>query len=116
MSAAFWSAIREQIAELRTATSADDVIRILGPERNPYHLEDPNWDGMDGGAQGFFAGSGGDDGVDDALDDAGWERVWSSPKPGEGHCFYVMRAPDGSAITYCEGDIYRGDRRPKGDS
>lgn len=105
---AFWTAVRQQITELRTAATADDVLRILGPDRNPYRLENPSWDGMDG--QGFFAGGDADD-VADALGDAGWERVWSSPKPGEGHCFYAMRAPNGDVITYCEGDVYRGDRR-----
>lgn len=105
MSQAFWAAVREQLAELRSATSADDVLRVLSPERNPYVLENPSWDGAAG--DGFFAGSGGDDDVWDALDDAGWSQVWS-----EAAYFYVMRAPDGSVITYCEGDIYRGDKRP----
>lgn len=99
----FWTTVREQLAELRIATSADDVIRILGPDRNPYG---PGWDGMDGAAEGFFAGSGGDGTVYDALDDAGWFMVWQ-----ESAIYYVMRAPDGSTITYCEGDIYRGVRR-----
>lgn len=102
----FWSAIRAQIAELRTAKTADDVIRTLSPERNPYRIDDPNWDGMDGGAQGFFAGSGGNDDVWDALDDAGWVQVWAASA-----LYYVMRAPDGSMVTYIEGDVYRGDKR-----
>lgn len=103
----FWQAIRQQLTELRQATSADQVLAILAPERNPYRLIAPNWDGMDGGAQGFFGGSGGDDSVDDALDDAGWTYLWSRAA-----YWWAMRAPDGSAITYCEGDIYRGDKRP----
>lgn len=107
MSAEFWSAIREQIAELRTATSADDVIRILGPDRNPYGT---GRSGMDEVADGFFWGSGSDDPVDVALVFAGWRYLWGNA------IHWAMRAPDGSAITYCEGDIYRGDRRPKGDN
>jgi hypothetical protein len=107
MSDPFWSAVRTQLDELTRATTADDVLRILSPERNPYRLEDPNWDGMDGGAQGFFAGSGGDNSVDDALETAGWGYVWARAA-----YWWVMKAPDGSFITYCEGDIYRGDRRP----
>lgn len=107
MSDPFWTAVRQQLTELRTATTAEDVLRILAPDRNPYRLENPTWDGQDGAAQGFFAGSGsGDDTVDDALDDAGWTYVWSRAA-----YWWAMRAPDGSVITYCEGDIYRGDRR-----
>lgn len=106
MSNAFWTAVRQQVTELRTAETADDVLRILGPDRNPYRLENPSWDGMDSRAEGFFAGSGGDDSVWDALDDAGWEQIW-----GAAAYFYVMRAPNGDVITYCEGDVYRGDRR-----
>lgn len=94
----FWVTIKEQLTELESAKSADDVIRILSHERNPY----PDKDGMSS-ADGFFAGSGGDNTVWDALDEAGWEQSWS-----ESGIYYTMRAPDGSEITYCEGDIYRG--------
>lgn len=94
----FWKAVEKQLAELRTAQNADDVIRILSRERNPY--------GPDHGVagDGFFAGSGGDDSLWDALTDAGWVQVWA-----EAAHFYVMEAPDGSMITYIEGDVYRGD-------
>lgn len=106
MPADFWGAVKQQLTELRTATSADDVLRILAPDRCPYRLEDPNWDGIDGKAEGFFAGGGGDDDMWDALDDAGWEIVWA-----EADYYYAMRAPNGDVITYVEGDVYRGDRR-----
>lgn len=102
----FWVAVREQLTELKTAQSADDVLRILALERCPYRLDDPNWNGMDGAAEGFFAGSGGDNTVDDALDDAGWLYVWS-----RANYWWCMRAPDGSEITYVEGDVYRGNRK-----
>lgn len=105
MSTAFWTAVRQQLAELRTARNADDALRTLAPERNPYRLEDPTWDGMDPGAEGFFGGSGGDDRVDEALEDAGWTYAWSKAA-----YWWAMRAPDGSAVTYCEGDVYRGVR------
>lgn len=101
----FWVAVKAQLTELASAKSADEVVRILSPERNPYRLDNPDWDGMDGGAQGFFAGSGGDDTVWEALDKAGWEQTWGTL------IYFAMRAPDGSFITYCEGDIYRGDQR-----
>lgn len=101
----FWTAVKQQLAELRTAATADDVIRILAPERNPYRLDNPNWDGMDSAAEGFFAGSGGANTVDEALCAAGWRYL------GGTGIHYAMRAPNGDVITYCEGDIYRGDRR-----
>lgn len=106
MSADFWAAIKQQLTELRTAKTADEVAAILSAERCPYRLEDPTWDGMDGGAQGFFGGSGGDDTVDDALEEAGWTYLWS-----RANYWWAMTAPDGSVITYCEGDIYTTDRR-----
>lgn len=102
----FWSVIAAQLKELESARTADDVIRILSPERNPYG---PDWDGRDGAADGFFAGSGGDRTVWDALWDAGWKDIWTKAA-----YYWVMRAPDGSLITYIEGDVYRGDRRPNG--
>jgi hypothetical protein len=107
MSTAFWTAIGQQLTELRTAATADDVLRILSHDRNPYRLEDPNWDGADGGAKGFFGGSGGNESVADALEEAGWTYLWS-----RANYWWAMRSPDGeSVITYCEGDIYPEDRR-----
>lgn len=99
----FWIKIKAQHSELRSARSAADVLRILSPERNPYG---PDWDGQDPGTDGFFAGSGGDDSVRDALDDAGWALVWA-----ESGIYYAMCAPDGTVITYCEGDVYGWDKR-----
>ncbi|MGW6202131.1 hypothetical protein ACWF9B_00530 [Streptomyces sp. NPDC055089] len=87
----FWSMIGEQLQELRTAKSADDVLRILANDKGPN--------------RGFFGGSGGDETVSEALRTAGWELVWA-----ESSLYYTMRAPDGSMITYIEGDILRGDR------
>lgn len=95
----FWAVIDAQLTELKSAKNADDVLRILANDRNPYG---PGTSGGDG----FFAGSGGDTGVDDALTEAGWTYLWS-----RAGYWWAMRAPDGSAITYVEGDIYRGDRR-----
>jgi hypothetical protein len=96
----FWETVAEQLTELSTAQNADDVLRILGPDRNPYG---PDWDGMDG--QGFFAGSGGDGTVRESLERAGWELKWS-----RAGYWWAMQAPDGTVVTYIEGDIYRGNR------
>ncbi|MEU5242197.1 hypothetical protein ACH4UR_37385 [Streptomyces lydicus] len=99
----FWTVIAEQHQELHSARTADDVIRILSHDRNPYG---PDWDGAAGDA--FFAGAGGDKTVNAALRTAGWTTIWA-----ESPLYYVKRAPDGSVITYIEGDIYRGDRRAR---
>lgn len=96
----FWDLVNAQLAELRTATSADDVLRILSAERNPYGAD---FDGAAGDA--FFAGSGGDATVAEALGAAGWEMVWRQASYN-----FVMEAPNGDLITYVEGDIYRGDQ------
>lgn len=88
----FWAKIDAQLGELRTAKTAADVLRILA-------VRDHN-------SPAFFAGSGGDATVDDALSGAGWRYVWS-----EANYHWAMRAPDGSEITYVEGDIYPGSRR-----
>lgn len=97
----FWDVIAGQVRELRTAATADDVIRILATERNPYG--DPSITS----AEAFFAGSGGDESVMGALAEAGWSAVWT-----EASYHWAMRAPDGSVITYIEGDIYRGNQPP----
>jgi hypothetical protein len=94
----FWDVIRTQLNELRTAVTADDVLSVLSNERNP----NPTMSAGDG----FFAGSGGDDTVRGALREAGWRTTWA-----EANYFYAMQSPDGSTITYIEGDIYRGDQR-----
>lgn len=92
----FWATIQAQLTECQQARSADDVLRILATAGNPY--DDPSITG----APAFFAGSGGDESLMAALEVAGWTVVWA-----EAHYHYAMRAPDGSAITYVEGDIYR---------
>jgi hypothetical protein len=100
----FWATIAAQLTELESARSADDVFRILAGERNPYGPAH-HASMIAGGAEGFFAGSGGNDTVWDALSTAGWNVTWS-----EAEYYFVAQAPDGSVITYVEGDVYRGDR------
>ncbi|MFE5542755.1 hypothetical protein ACFQ71_02935 [Streptomyces sp. NPDC056534] len=98
----FWDAIRTQLKELESAKSADDVLRILAHENDP----DQTYPRANRPDEGFFGGSGGEDTVREALEEAGWTVLWSRD-----WCWYAMTALDGSVITYCEGDIYRGDRR-----
>jgi len=91
MTAGFWEAIDHQLADLRTARTADAVFNIL-----------------DGGTQpgaAFFAGGGGDGSVEGSLVDAGWSHVWR-----QAHYYWCMVAPNGDVITYVEGDVYRGNQ------
>ena len=97
----FWEIVDAQLLELKTAKSADDVLAILSRERNPYRDHD-----MVSG-DGFFAGGGGDATPADPLYEAGWTTIWF-----EAPYYWALRSPDGeSAITYVEGDVYRGDRK-----
>lgn len=95
----FWAAVDAQLRDLTTARSAADVLRILATSGNPYG--DPSITS----APAFFAGSGGDGSVYEALTEAGWSPLWW--KAGY---HWAMRAPDGSEITYIEGDVYEGNR------
>lgn len=88
----FWAAIEAQCAELRTAKSANEVVTIL----NKY--------GPPSSGDAFFAGGGGDTGVNECLYEAGWVITWA-----EANYYWVMQAPDGSLLTYIEGDVYLGD-------
>jgi len=94
----FWAVIDAQLAELATAATAADVLRILATDRNPYG--DPGITS----APAFFAGSGGDASIMEPLIAAGWRVNWA-----EAHYHYSMIAPDGSSITYVEGDVFPGE-------
>lgn len=85
----FWEVIDQQVEELKTAKSADDVVKVLNSFSAPSS------------GDAFFAGSGGDGSVFGSLSEAGWTTVWY-----EAHYYWKMRAPDGSTIEYVEGDIY----------
>lgn len=91
---AFWEHIGRQYDALCKAKSADDVIRICPPIQGTSVGE------------GFFEGSGGDKQVVDALRIAGWKIVWI-----EAEYYWAMEAPDGSSVTYVEGDLHRGTGR-----
>jgi len=94
----FWEQIDEQLYLLTTATTADEVCTILATEHNPYN--DPHITS----APAFFAGSGGDRTPVTSLRQAGWRMRWA-----EARYLWCMEAPDGSVITYQEGDIYPRD-------
>jgi hypothetical protein len=93
----FWAAVAAQLTELQTAYTAADVCRILAVEANPYGstlVAESN-------ADGFFAGSGGDDTVLNSLYVAGWRVV-----EYEADYHWTAEAPNGDRIEYVEGDIY----------
>ena len=85
----YWAAVDAQIEQLKSARSSADVIRILGPESASS-------------GDAFFNGEG--DEMEGALLDAGW-RTYRYEAP----YYWVMKAPDGSFITYTEGDVSKGD-------
>ena len=85
----YWAAVDAQIEQLKSARSSADVIRILGPESASS-------------GDAFFNGEG--DEMEGALLDAGW-RTYRYEAP----YYWVMKAPDGSLITYTEGDVSKGD-------
>ena len=95
MTSDFWAMIDRQLAAATNAISATRVCEIMPtvPDLSA------------GGASGFFAGSGGDDRLDDALRAAGWSYRWA-----EASYHWCMEAPDGSTLTYVEGDLYIGDQ------
>jgi hypothetical protein len=84
----FWAAVDSQLELLRTARTAGEVLAIC-----------PG----DAGGCGFFAGGGGDATVLGALREAGWRTV-----DYRAEYYWCAEAPDGSLITYVEGDLYRG--------
>ncbi|MDE8648101.1 hypothetical protein PXH69_24345 [Rhodococcus qingshengii] len=96
MSDPFWDEINRKLDRVESATTADSVIEILGKDGDYL---------VDGDA--FFAGSGGDRPLFDALWKAGWHMIWS-----EASYFYVVQNNAGELMTYIEGDVYRGDKRP----
>ncbi len=85
----FWESVDAGLAAARKAKSAQEVVAIFG-----------------GGSQGdgFFAGGDGDD-LMDALFDAGWKSVQI-----DAPYLWCLQAPDGSMLTYVEGDLFLGNQ------
>lgn len=92
----FWKAVDAALADLTAAKTADDVITTLNNYSTPSS------------GDAFFAGGGGNGDVADSLRTAGWVTIWR-----DAWYFWAMQAPDGSAITYVEGDVYKGNSRTR---
>lgn len=100
MSDQFWAAVQAQLKEAMSAKSAGDLLRIFGKDRNPYG------GAMPFSGEAFFAGGDGDE-LWATLHLAGWTPVWT-----EATYHWAMRAPDGSGVTYVEGDLYGEIQQP----
>lgn len=82
-----------QLAQLATITTAKDVLTLCAPV-----------DGSVG--DGFWIGDG--DEMMGTLFDAGWTGV-----DVRASYHWCLKAPDGSMLTYVEGDLYRGNNMPR---
>ncbi|MGW4343066.1 hypothetical protein ACWEED_10110 [Micrococcus luteus] len=93
------AAVREALAEAKPSTAAE-VIAIL-------RKHDPMTVYLTGDA--FYSGSGDGGDLGEDLEDAGWSYVWAASD-----YYYVIRHEGtGEALTYIEGDVYAGDKRPR---
>lgn len=95
----FWTEVNACLDELQRAATVDDVIDSLHRRFGKDWAEDCAGDA-------FFPGSGGDRQLRESLTSAGWTISWSKAP-----YYYVARDTQGGLMTYCEGDVYRGDRR-----
>ena len=93
----YWQIIDEQLdtIERERTDTYDGIVAIMPTEPGTAS------------APAFFGGSGGDRSLYSALSKAGWYITWS-----EARYYYAARHKiTGETITYCEGDIYRGQER-----
>lgn len=95
MSSDSWAMIDAQLAAATSAVSAEQVCEIMPPDA----------DLAAGDASGFFVGSTDENTLFDALQAAGWSYRWIKAP-----YHWCMEAPDGSKLTYVEGDLYIGDQ------
>lgn len=104
----FWGQIDHQLERIAvTATSFDDVRDILLDSRyDAIVVENARNGSREFGADAaFFAGSGGDASLRGALTRAGWRIIRY-----EAAYYYLARSRSGEQLTYCEGDVLRGDQ------
>lgn len=94
MADAFWDNVKRCADELKKAQSVDGVITTLNAHFPPSATE------------AFYGGSGGDNDFYEILDEAGWTILWA-----DADYYFAAQAPDGSVLTYIEGDVTRGDQR-----
>ena len=91
----FWDAIAAVLAAARKADTADELIAAVAAG--------PDQAARDGGADAFFAGSGGEDQLVYELNPASWMVGYV-----EGDYWWKATSKvDGSVVEYIEGDLYR---------
>lgn len=90
----YWDVIEAQLARVKEAKSAETVLTVCAHEP-----------GLSAG-NGFWGGDGDD--LLGALYDAGWKSV-----DVRASYHWCLQAPDGSLLTYVEGDLYRGNSMPR---
>lgn len=104
----FWPQIDDQLARISTApVDTFDAVReiLLDPRYDQIVTEnDRNAKRVFDADSAFFAGSGGDAQLKSALTRGQWRIVRFSSS-----YYYVMRSILGETLTYCEGDVLRGD-------
>lgn len=88
----FWGTVAQFLNTVRVATDAASVVATA---RTMFKDDQPA-----NSRQAFFPGSGGNEQLSEALSDAGWTFTFI-----EGGYYYTATAPNGSALTYIEGDI-----------
>ena len=99
----FWQSIDLALDTIAAdqARTFESVKTILNAHGDPA----PYGRGERGANASFFAGSGADRQLIDSLRASGWRIVWA-----EASYYYVATHPDtGETLTYCEGDVMRGD-------
>lgn len=98
----YWNQLateREVLAQRKPSTSAE-VVAIL-KEHDPMSVELTE--------DAFYSGANDGGSLAEDLEPAGWGYAWS-----ESDCYYVLRHEGtGDSLTYIEGDVYAGDRRPR---
>ena len=91
----FWKMIDEQLDRASKATTVDELIACF--DKGMLAPEDR------GSGEGFFAGSGGDRQLLYELDSEHWTRVTVKAT-----YWWVACDRNGDCVTYCEGDLIRG--------
>lgn len=91
----FWKQIDDQLDAAAEATTVDQLMKVFDKEL--LAPEDR------GSGEAFFAGSGGDRQLLYVLDRRHWTIVIAKAT-----YWWVARDSNGNEVTYCEGDLDRG--------
>lgn len=108
MSIRFREVLEEQLRQMENASTVDDVLSLC-PAGCDDHVRPGQWcercSEYRGIGDGAFMGDGDD--MLGALYAASWRAV-----DYRASYHWCLKAPDGSMLTYVEGDLYRGNSMP----